>query len=129
MDLIGVYLKNYEIDKCDYVLDRVVPLARKKGGTWLIKALDKLCAVRMKQFRAYDALMALKEIEQLVPFRPEEGWEFHDIMYRNFAWCYSSLDEAEKCLEYTRKSVEVKKTNGVPATWFDIWDLGRHMRG
>lgn len=129
LDLIGVYLKNYEIDKCDYVLDRVVPLARKKGGTWLIKALDKLCAVRMKQFRAYDALMALKEIEQLVPFRPEEGWEFHDIMYRNFAWCYSSLDEAEKCLEYTRKSVEVKKTNGVPATWFDIWDLGKaHAR-
>jgi len=129
LDLIGVYLKNYEIDKCDYVLERVVPLARKRGGTWLIKALDKLCAVRMKQFRAYDALVALKEIEENVPFQPEEGWEFHDIMYRNFAWCYSSLDEAEKCLEYTRKSVEVKKTNGVQPTWFDIWDLGKaHAR-
>lgn len=129
LDLIGVYLKNYEIDKCDYVLERVVPLARKRGGTWLIKALDKLCAVRMKQFRAYDALVALKEIEQNVPFQPEEGWEFHDIMYRNFAWCYSSLDEAEKCLEYTRKSVEVKKANGVQPTWFDIWDLGKaHAR-
>ncbi|CAJ1379131.1 unnamed protein product [Effrenium voratum] len=129
LDLIGVYLKNYEIDKCDYVLERVVPLARKRGGTWLIKALDKLCAVRMKQFRAYDALVALKEIEANVPFQPEEGWEFHDIMYRNFAWCYSSLDEADKCLEYTRKSVEVKKTNGVQPTWFDIWDLGKaHAR-
>ncbi|CAK9105022.1 unnamed protein product [Durusdinium trenchii] len=129
LDLIGVYLKNYEIDKCDYVLERIVPLARKRGGTWLIKALDKLCAVRMKQFRAYDALVALKEIEENVPFQPEEGWEFHDIMYRNFAWCYSSLDEAEKCLEYTRKSVEVKKANGVQPTWFDIWDLGKaHAR-
>ncbi|CAE8736802.1 unnamed protein product, partial [Polarella glacialis] len=129
LDLVGVYLKNYEIDKGDQVLSRVVPLARKRGGTWLIKALDKLCAIRMKQFRAYDALVALQEIEQLVPFKPEEGWEFHDIMYRNFAWCYSSLDEAEKCLEYTRKSVEVKRTNGVPASWFDIWDLGKaHAR-
>eukprot|EP00913_Durusdinium_trenchii_P027899 g26159.t1 len=83
----------------------------------------------MKQFRAYDALVALKEIEENVPFQPEEGWEFHDIMYRNFAWCYSSLDEAEKCLEYTRKSVEVKKANGVQPTWFDIWDLGKaHAR-
>eukprot|EP00913_Durusdinium_trenchii_P027900 g26160.t1 len=41
LDLIGVYLKNYEIDKCDYVLERIVPLARKRGGTWLIKALIK----------------------------------------------------------------------------------------
>ena len=61
------------------------------------------------------------------------------------ARCYSSLDEAEKCLEYTRKSVEVgrcarerrplsaigqvKKANGVQPTWFDIWDLGKaHAR-
>jgi len=81
----------------------------------------------MKQFRAYDALVALKEIEENV--QPKEGWEFHDIMYRNFAWCYSFLDEAEKSLEYTRKSVEVKKTNGVQPTWFDIWDLGKaHVR-
>lgn len=113
LDLIGVYLKNYEIDKqlgsmtvmmfsgmdLDWGSDTgatmslsewcpcrrlsfgtcfpptVLPRARKRGGTWLIKALDKLCAVRMKQFRAYDALVALKEIEQNVPFQPEEGWE------------------------------------------------------
>lgn len=35
-----------------------------------------------------------QEIESIVPFAPEEGWEFHDILYRNLAWCYSSLDEA-----------------------------------
>ncbi|CAK0903824.1 unnamed protein product [Prorocentrum cordatum] len=95
LDLVGAYLKNYEIDKADLVLERVVPLCREKGGTWLVKALDKLCAVRMKQFRAQETLVALKEIEQLCPFAPEEGWEFHDILYRNFAWCYSALDEDE----------------------------------
>jgi len=83
----------------------------------------------MKQFRAYDALAALKEIEQIVPFSPNEGWEFHDILYRNLAWCYSALDEAERCLDYTRKSVEVKRDCGIPASWFDIWDLGKgHAR-
>ncbi|CAK9004064.1 Hypothetical protein SCF082_LOCUS8023 [Durusdinium trenchii] len=29
----------------------------------------------LKMFRAYDALVALKEIEENVPFQPEEGWE------------------------------------------------------
>jgi len=129
LDLVGAYLKNYEIDKADLVLERVVPLCREKGGTWLVKALDKLCAVRMKQFRAQETLVALKEIEQLCPFAPEEGWEFHDILYRNFAWCYSALDEAEKCLDYTMKSAEVKRACGIPSTWFDIWDLGKsHAR-
>mmetsp|Transcript_29931 Transcript_29931/g.94350 ORF Transcript_29931/g.94350 Transcript_29931/m.94350 type:complete len:930 (+) Transcript_29931:296-3085(+) len=129
LDLVGVYLKNYEIDKADLVITRVVPLCRQRGGTWLVKGLDKLSAVRMKQFRAYDSLVALKEIEQIVPFSPQEGWEFHDILYRNLAWCYSALDEPERCLEYTRKSVEVKRESGVPASWFDIWDLGKgHAR-
>lgn len=129
LDLVGVYLKNYEIDKADLVITRIVPLCRIRGGTWLCKGLDKLSAVRMKQFRAYDALAAMKEIEQLVPFKPPEGWEFHDILFRNQAWCYSSLDEAEKTLEYTRKSMEVKKASGIPASWFDIWDLGKaHAR-
>lgn len=129
LDLVGVYLKNYEIDKADLVITRMVPLCRERGGTWLVKGLDKLSAVRMKQFRAYDALVALREIEQVVPFAPEEGWEFHDILYRNLAWCYSALDEAERCLEYTRLSVEVKRKCGIPASWFDIWDLGKgHAR-
>eukprot|EP00931_Biecheleriopsis_adriatica_P075024 TRINITY_DN48987_c0_g1_i1.p1 TRINITY_DN48987_c0_g1~~TRINITY_DN48987_c0_g1_i1.p1 ORF type:complete len:932 (+),score=205.64 TRINITY_DN48987_c0_g1_i1:46-2841(+) len=129
LDLVGVYLKNYEIDKADLVISRALPLCRQKGGTWLVKGLDKYSAVRMKQFRAHDALIALKEIEEACPFAPTEGWEFHDILYRNFAWCYSALDEAEKCLMYTRKSVEVKKECGIPATWFDIWDLGKaHAR-
>eukprot|EP00927_Polykrikos_kofoidii_P065415 TRINITY_DN61171_c0_g1_i1.p1 TRINITY_DN61171_c0_g1~~TRINITY_DN61171_c0_g1_i1.p1 ORF type:complete len:927 (-),score=147.04 TRINITY_DN61171_c0_g1_i1:102-2777(-) len=129
LDLIGVYLKNYEIDKADHVISRIIPLCRERGGTWLVKGLDKLCAVRMKQFRSHEALVALKEIEKEVPFSPTEGWEFHEILYRNFAWCYSSLDEAEQCLIYTRKSVEVKRACGVPASWFDIWDLGKsHAR-
>jgi len=129
LDLVGVYLKNYEIDKADLVLERVVPLCRERGGPWLVKALDKLSLVRMKQFKAYEALIALKEIEKLVPFTPEEGWEFHDILYRNLAWCYSALDEAERCLKYTRESVEVKRKSGIAASWFDIWDLGKsHAR-
>mmetsp|Transcript_106580 Transcript_106580/g.344030 ORF Transcript_106580/g.344030 Transcript_106580/m.344030 type:complete len:799 (-) Transcript_106580:813-3209(-) len=124
LDLVGVYLKNYEIDKAELVITRVVPLCRQRGGTWLIKGLDKLSMVRMKQFRAYDAMAALTEIEEVVPFS-EPDWQFHDILYRNLAWCYSVLGEPERCLEYTRKSVEVKRDAGIPSSWFDIWDMGK----
>lgn len=33
LDLVGVYLKNYEIDKADLVITRIVPLRRKKAGS------------------------------------------------------------------------------------------------
>jgi len=129
LDLIGSYCKNYEIDKADLVLQRILPLCRDRGGAWLMKALDKLSLVRMKQNRADDALAALEELELLVPFGPEEGWEYYDMLYRNFAWVYASLDETKKCLEYTRKAVEVKRANAIPASWYDCWDLGKvHAR-
>jgi len=129
LDLVGVYLKNYEIHKAHRVLDRIGPLCRKRGGAWLMKALDKTCAVRMKQHRAHDALLALQELETLVPFHPEEGWQYYDVLYRNFSWVYAALDEAELALKYSCKAVEVKKASGVMASWFDCWDLSKaHAR-
>ena len=34
--------------------------------------------------------------------------------------CYSSLDEAEKCLEYTRKSVEVRAAEKLDEIYCDL---------
>merc|ERR1712187_254623 len=99
-------MKNYEIDKADQVISRLLPLCRKRGGVWIAKCLDKLTLVRMKQFRAQEALEALKELEEIVPF-DDSQWQYFDILYRNLASCYSSLGDIELCLEYSRKSVEV----------------------
>lgn len=129
LDLVGAYLKNYEIDKANQVISRVMPMCRKRGGTWLVKGLDKLCLVRMKQHLPQEALACLQEIEQIVPFTPDQGWEFYDILYRNLACAYSGLENAEKSLEYSKRCVQVKREHGQPASWFDIWDLGKcHAR-
>jgi tetratricopeptide (TPR) repeat protein len=129
IDLIGVYLKNYEIDKADRLCARIQPLVRDRGGVWLFKFLNFYTTVRMKQSRYDEALEMYKEYETLVKYSPQEAWELYDTVYRNYGWIYTSLHEYEKALQYFEKAVEVKRANGIKAHWFDQWDLGKtHAR-
>eukprot|EP00931_Biecheleriopsis_adriatica_P040525 TRINITY_DN23225_c0_g1_i2.p1 TRINITY_DN23225_c0_g1~~TRINITY_DN23225_c0_g1_i2.p1 ORF type:complete len:907 (-),score=194.57 TRINITY_DN23225_c0_g1_i2:83-2803(-) len=129
IDLVGVYLKNYEIDKADSVCTRIEPLCRERGGVWLFKLLNFFTTVRMKQSRYTEALAMYEEYETLIGFTPDEAWELYDTVYRNFGWIYTSLHEYDMALEYFEKAVNIKRTNGVQAHWFDQWDLGKtHAR-
>lgn len=129
IDLVGAYLKNYEIDKADCLCSRIEPLCRERGGVWLFKFLNFYSTVRMKQSRYQEALDMYKEYETLIHFSPQEAWELYDTVYRNFGWIYTSMCEFEKALEYFEKAVEVKRAHGVPPHWFDQWDLGKtHAR-
>jgi len=129
IDLIGAYLKNYEIDKADRLCSRIMPLVRERGGVWLFKALNFYTTVRMKQSRFPEALEMYKEYETLIGFSPKEAWELYDTVYRNYGWIYTSLGDYEMALEYFEKAVEVKRANGIQAHWFDQWDLGKtHAR-
>eukprot|EP00421_Protoceratium_reticulatum_P049525 CAMPEP_0168439304 /NCGR_PEP_ID=MMETSP0228-20121227/42398_1 /TAXON_ID=133427 /ORGANISM="Protoceratium reticulatum, Strain CCCM 535 (=CCMP 1889)" /LENGTH=527 /DNA_ID=CAMNT_0008453579 /DNA_START=30 /DNA_END=1610 /DNA_ORIENTATION=+ len=130
LDIVGAYLKNYEVDKAAAVMETVLPFCREKGGMWLLKTLNHLATVRMKQARPSDALACLEEIESLV--RPrltreemDEAWEFWETTYRNFGWIMSSLGRTEEAIEYIEKAIEVKERVGRSASWFDLWDLGR----
>jgi len=70
-----------------------------------------------------------EEYELLISYSPEEAWELYDTVYRNFGWIHTDLGNYEKALDYFQKAVEVKRKNGVPAHWFDQWDLGKaHAR-
>lgn len=129
IDLVGVYLKNYEIDKADCLCKRIAPLCRERGGVWLFKLLNFHTTVRMKQSRYKEALSMYQEYETLIGFLPEEAWELYDTVYRNYGWIYTSLHDYEKALEYFEKAVQVKRANGVNTHWFDQWDLGKtHAR-
>ncbi|CAL1169142.1 unnamed protein product [Cladocopium goreaui] len=129
IDLIGVYLKNYEIDKADRLCAQIAPLCLERGGVWYFKLLNFYTTVRMKQSRYQEALEMYKEYETLINFSPEEAWELYDTVYRNFGWIYTSLRDFPKALEYFEKCVSVKRAHGVPAHWFDQWDLGKtHAR-
>jgi tetratricopeptide (TPR) repeat protein len=127
LDLVGAYLKNYLIDKADLVMSHVYPRCRKRGGLWLIKALNHYSTVRMKQSRYQDALDMLKEMESLVPYDPDTSDDIYvsdifDKLYRNLGTVYSELGERERALYYFERAVEVKK--GLE-TWFDLWDVGK----
>jgi len=129
IDLVGAYLKNYEIDKADRVCQRIMPLCRERGGVWLFKCLNFYSTVRMKQSRHEEALEMYNEYETLIGFAPDDAWELFDTVYRNFGWIYTSLRRYEEALAYFEKAVGVKRRNGVQAHWFDQWDLGKtHAR-
>ncbi|CAE7832377.1 unnamed protein product [Symbiodinium necroappetens] len=129
IDLVGAYLKNYEIDKADRLCARIFPLCLERGGIWHFKLLNFYTTVRMKQSRYQEALEMYKEYETLIKFSPDEAWELYDTVYRNFGWIYTSLHDYDKALEYFERCVNVKKKHGVKAHWFDQWDLGKtHAR-
>ncbi|CAE7619200.1 Vcpkmt [Symbiodinium sp. CCMP2592] len=129
IDLVGAYLKNYEIDKADRLCARIFPLCLERGGIWHFKLLNFYTTVRMKQSRYQEALEMYKEYETLIKFSPDEAWELYDTVYRNFGWIYTSLHDYDKALEYFERCVDVKKKHGVKAHWFDQWDLGKtHAR-
>mmetsp|Transcript_55724 Transcript_55724/g.172896 ORF Transcript_55724/g.172896 Transcript_55724/m.172896 type:complete len:600 (-) Transcript_55724:9-1808(-) len=130
LDMAGAYLKNYAIDRAACVVETVLPVCRRRGGLWLLKALNHLATVRMKQARHSEALAALEEVDAYVkaslqPQQQEEAWEFWETVYRNFAWVLSSLKREEEAISYVQRAVDIKARVGRPASWFDLWDLGR----
>ncbi len=44
LDLVGVYMKNYKLDKADAVLSRCGPFVAQRGGVWMIKWLNHVRA-------------------------------------------------------------------------------------
>eukprot|EP00401_Gymnodinium_catenatum_P062831 CAMPEP_0117620298 /NCGR_PEP_ID=MMETSP0784-20121206/87057_1 /TAXON_ID=39447 /ORGANISM="" /LENGTH=630 /DNA_ID=CAMNT_0005424209 /DNA_START=39 /DNA_END=1928 /DNA_ORIENTATION=- len=130
LDIVGAYLKNYEIDKAAAIIDTLMPVCRERGGFWRLKALNHLSTVRMKQARPQEALVTLQEIEafamaSLQPEDMDEAWEFWDVVYRNFAWALSNVERAEESIGYIEKAIAVKERVGRPPSWSDLWDLGR----
>lgn len=130
LDIVGAYLKNYEVDRAARVMETVIDVCRARGGLWRLKALNHLATVRMKQARPAEALVLLEETEAVAAanLRPEdndEAWEFWETVYRNFGWVLSSLDRGAEAVKYIEQAVAVKERVGRPASWFDLWDLGR----
>jgi len=130
LDIAGAYLKNYAVDKAGAVVETVLPICRKRGGFWLLKALNHLATVRMKQARPAEALSTLQEMDAYVNSSmphttEEEAWEFWEMVYRNFGWIYSNLGQEDDAIASIQRAIDVKKRVGRPASWFDLWDLGR----
>ena len=82
LDLVGAYLKNYEVEKADQVMTKIMPHCREMGELWLTKALNHHSTVRMKQCRYGEAKLMLEELISIIPYDDVEAWEAFDMIYR-----------------------------------------------
>lgn len=126
IDLAGAYKKNYKLDKSEAVLLRCTRNAEARGGAWLVKYLNHLSQVRMKQARNVEAMEMMYEMESLATFTMEEqgASEFYETLYRNMSSCLRSLHREDEAAVYFTKMVEAARYHKEQMDWMDLWDLG-----
>eukprot|EP00747_Dinoflagellata_sp_TGD_P223635 gnl/TRDRNA2_/TRDRNA2_95230_c0_seq1.p1 gnl/TRDRNA2_/TRDRNA2_95230_c0~~gnl/TRDRNA2_/TRDRNA2_95230_c0_seq1.p1 ORF type:complete len:424 (+),score=100.42 gnl/TRDRNA2_/TRDRNA2_95230_c0_seq1:37-1272(+) len=125
LDLVGVYMKNYMLDKADTVLARCSRYVFERGGVWVVKWLNHTSTVRMKQGRHAEALEMLHELEMYSPYSAEEAPEFFETLYRNFGWALKSLGRLDEAAVYFERMAEAAKVHKGKLDWFDCWDIGK----
>eukprot|EP00929_Paragymnodinium_shiwhaense_P068586 TRINITY_DN34519_c0_g1_i2.p1 TRINITY_DN34519_c0_g1~~TRINITY_DN34519_c0_g1_i2.p1 ORF type:complete len:400 (-),score=105.39 TRINITY_DN34519_c0_g1_i2:379-1578(-) len=125
LDIVGVYMKNYMLDKADAVLARCGPYVAERGGVWMVKWLNHISTVRMKQGRHMEALDMMYELELYSPYTAEEAPEFFETLYRNLAWALKSLGRIDEAAVYFERMAESSKAHKGRLDWFDCWDIGK----
>lgn len=125
LDLVGAYMKNYKLDKADAVLARCGPHVSARGGVWMVKWLNHVSTVRMKQSRHLEALEMLYDLELYSPYNAEEAPEFFETLFRNLAWALKSLGRIDDALVYFERMAKASKTHKGAYDWFDCWDIGK----
>merc|ERR1740129_1083608 len=90
IDLAGAYKKNYKLEKGEAVLLRCTRHAEDRSGAWMVKYLNHISQVRMKQRRNVEALEMMYEIESLAYFPMDEpgASTFYETLYRNMRFMF-----------------------------------------
>jgi len=125
LDLVGAYMKNYKLDKADMVLLRCAPYISTRGGVWMVKWLNHVSTVRMKQSRHMEALEMLYDLEMYSPYSAEEAPEFFETLNRNLAWALKALGRIDEALVYFERMAKSSTTHKGGLDWFDYWDIGK----
>jgi len=126
IDLAGAYKKNYKLDKSEAVLLRCTRHAEARSGAWMVKYLNHISQVRMKQRRDAEAVEMMYEIESLANFELDEpgASEFYETLYRNMSSGLRSLGREDEAAVYFTKMAEAAKIHKKELDWMDLWDLG-----
>ncbi|CAK0825735.1 unnamed protein product, partial [Prorocentrum cordatum] len=117
--------ENYKLDKADAVLSRCGPHVSRRGGVWMVKWLNHVSTVRMKQNRHLEALEMLYDLELYSPYSPEEAPEFFETLYRNLAWAHKALGQIDEAVVYFERMARSSKAHKGSMDWFDCWDIGK----
>jgi len=126
IDLAGAYKKNYKLDKSEAVLLRCTRHAEARSGAWMVKYLNHISQVRMKQRRDAEAVEMMYEIESLATFTLDEAGasEFYETLYRNMSSGLRSMGREDEAAVYFTKMAEAAKMHKKELDWMDLWDLG-----
>lgn len=92
----------------------------------MVKYLNHISQVRMKQRRNAEAMEMMYEIESLASFPLEEpgASEFYETLYRNMSSCLRSMGREDEAAVYFMKMAEAARYHKASLDWMDLWDLG-----
>eukprot|EP00930_Biecheleria_cincta_P097139 TRINITY_DN88862_c0_g1_i1.p1 TRINITY_DN88862_c0_g1~~TRINITY_DN88862_c0_g1_i1.p1 ORF type:complete len:541 (-),score=108.11 TRINITY_DN88862_c0_g1_i1:37-1431(-) len=126
IDLAGAYKKNYKLEKSEAVLLRCTRHAEDRSGAWMVKYLNHMSQVRMKQSRDVEALEMMYEMESLASFPLHEkgASEFYETLYRNMSSGFRRMNREDEAAIYFMKMAEASKYHKKKLDWMDLWDLG-----
>eukprot|EP00931_Biecheleriopsis_adriatica_P120084 TRINITY_DN95231_c0_g1_i1.p1 TRINITY_DN95231_c0_g1~~TRINITY_DN95231_c0_g1_i1.p1 ORF type:complete len:562 (-),score=136.08 TRINITY_DN95231_c0_g1_i1:15-1700(-) len=126
IDLAGAYKKNYKLEKAEAVLLRCTRHAEDRSGAWMVKYLNHMSQVRMKQSRDVEALEMMYEMESLASFDMDEpgASEFYETLYRNMSSGLRRMGREDEAAIYFLKMAEAAKHHKERLDWMDLWDLG-----
>lgn len=126
IDLAGAYKKNYKLEKSEAVLLRCTRQAEERSGAWMVKYLNHISQVRMKQSRDVEAMEMMYEMEILAHFPMHEpgASTFYETLYRNMSSCLRRMGREDEAAEYFMKMVQASQHHKKTLDWMDLWDLG-----
>ena len=113
MQIAGVYIKNYKLDKAEKLLNQVMPWCREAQGPFLWKALERLATLRFKQNRQPECAIILEELASIAPS--------NIATHSNLTTAYNSIGNYDKALEHIETCITLK---GGKMDKDDMWSLG-----
>ena len=110
LDLVGVYMKNYKLDKADAVLSRCGPFVSQRGGVWMIKWLNH---VRAWEFQS---TCCASEPSEVVTWRYMKIHEYHDTSLVQCVYaCVSQLWSINVGIDVQVSTVRMKQSRHLEA--------------
>lgn len=126
IDLAGAYKKNYKLEQAEAVLLRCTRHTEERSGAWMVKYLNHLSQVRMKQSRDVEAMEMMYEMESLATFSLDEpgASEFFETLYRNMSSGLRRMGREDEAAIYFLKMADAARRHKERLDWMDLWDLG-----
>lgn len=92
----------------------------------MVKYLNHISQVRMKQSRDVEALEMMYEMESLASFPLHEpgASEFYETLYRNMSSGFRRMGREDEAAIYFTKMAEAATYHKKKLDWMDLWNLG-----